>query len=418
MRHGQTQVNTQLTVDQINVGNRIEKNNDNIMLLAFRHAISESLSVQNMVDAFSDEYEDETGINTGSSLNEIYDSAEDSYTPDAGAQPSGTQLLIHFDGVDEATSTTDESPNAHSIAFNGNAQLDTADKQFGSASLLLDGSGDYLSIPNDTSINFQITDSFTLECWAKLDVLSAGRQYFFSHNNSSGKGYNLVQQDNGKVLLDLFQQSSGGVEINVITANVVLSAGTWHHIAVTYNGNSDASGIKIYIDGNQETTNTGNNGNVTDIQVNEPLVIGSNRGVNSFLDGHIDEVLITNTVKYTGSFTAPTAPYETPQDMTLISQAYTAQAQPSTSRIVLFEEDIDSITLNTDLKAFVSRDGGSTFAEVTLEDIGNYDSGKRILAANADLTASGIGAGTSMVYKIQTFNSKSVKIHGTGLAWD
>ena len=53
-------------------------------------------------------------------------------------------LLLPFDGSDTATSTSDESDNSHTITFGGTAQLDTAQKKFGTASLLLDGDSDYV----------------------------------------------------------------------------------------------------------------------------------------------------------------------------------------------------------------------------------------------------------------------------------
>ena len=37
------------------------------------------------------------------------------------------------------------------------------------------------------------------------------------------------------------------------------------------------------------------------------------------------------------------------------------------------------IKLNTDLKIFVSRDGGSTWIQVSLIDEGDYETNKRIL---------------------------------------
>jgi len=104
--------------------------------------------------------------------------------------------------------------------------------------------------------------------------------------------------------------------------------------------------------------------------------------------------------------------------MTLISNSFTAEAAPDDARLVLFEEDVDSITENTDIKAYVSRDGGSTYAQVTLQDEGDYQSGKRILTGVVDLTQSGVGSGTNMEFKIETLNNKSLKLHGCGLHWD
>ena len=102
-------------------------------------------------------------------------------------------------------------------------------------------------------------------------------------------------------------------------------------------------------------------------------------------------------------------------DLTLISTATTAEAQPDEARIVILEEDVDAVTLNTDIKAWVSRDNGTTYTQGTLSDEGDFDSSKQILVATADI--SGQPAGTSMRWKITTHNTKSLRIHGVGLQW-
>lgn len=57
-------------------------------------------------------------------------------------------LLAGFNGDDAATTAPDESLVARTLTFARNAQLDTAEKKFDSASLLLDGAGDYVSAPD------------------------------------------------------------------------------------------------------------------------------------------------------------------------------------------------------------------------------------------------------------------------------
>jgi len=104
--------------------------------------------------------------------------------------------------------------------------------------------------------------------------------------------------------------------------------------------------------------------------------------------------------------------------MTLISDSFTAEAEPDSGRIVLLEEDVDNITLNTDLKAYATRDGGSSWVEGTLADEGDYDSSKQILVANFDFTQSGVGSGTDMEYKLVTANNKDLKLHASALTWD
>jgi len=102
-------------------------------------------------------------------------------------------------------------------------------------------------------------------------------------------------------------------------------------------------------------------------------------------------------------------------NMTLKSNVKVATIVPTSARVVLFEEDVDSVTVNTDLKAYVSRNNGTTYSQVTLEDEGNYITGARILSGVVDISAQ--PSGSNMKYKIETLNSKNLKLHGTSVSW-
>ena len=104
------------------------------------------------------------------------------------------------------------------------------------------------------------------------------------------------------------------------------------------------------------------------------------------------------------------------QSTTIVSNAFTASSAPNKSRIVVFQEDVTSTTLNTDIIASVSRNGGSNFSTVTLVDEGYVTgaSGQRVLAGLVDI--SGQPSGTSMRWKIALANNQS-RIHGVSLSW-
>ena len=56
-----------------------------------------------------------------------------------------------------------------------------------------------------------------------------------------------------------------------------------------------------------------------------------------------------------------------PSDLTLQSNAFTAQAAPTTARVILDQANfVGTTTLNTDIKAYASRDNGTTFTQATL----------------------------------------------------
>jgi len=100
---------------------------------------------------------------------------------------------------------------------------------------------------------------------------------------------------------------------------------------------------------------------------------------------------------------------------TIVSTAFTANTVPTSARIVVFEENVETPTLNTDIIASVSRDG-TNFTNATLSDSGYVtgSSGQRILTGQADI--SGQPSGQSMRWKLALANN-AVKIHGVSLQW-
>ena len=100
-------------------------------------------------------------------------------------------------------------------------------------------------------------------------------------------------------------------------------------------------------------------------------------------------------------------------NMTLVADSFTAEAEPDEAFVVLWQEDVDAVTLNTDLKAWVSIDNGSTWDQATLAEVATLDTG-RILTGTVDVSAR---TGTTMIWKIETLNSKEIKVHGVGLEW-
>jgi hypothetical protein len=106
----------------------------------------------------------------------------------------------------------------------------------------------------------------------------------------------------------------------------------------------------------------------------------------------------------------------TPISMTLISVATAASSVPSTARIIILEEDVDSIVLNTDLIAYASRDNGATWTALPLSDEGFYLTGKRILSSNA-VSIAAQPSGSNMKYRLDVANNKNFKIKGVSLQW-
>lgn len=81
--------------------------------------------------------------------------------------------------------------------------------------------------------------------------------------------------------------------------NLQLQAGQWYHVAATYNSGS----ARVFVNGAASAT-----ANVGTLTQGPAIVLGGLSGY-SFFDGTIDELRISNVVRYNGAFTAPTAPF-------------------------------------------------------------------------------------------------------------
>lgn len=79
-------------------------------------------------------------------------------------------LLAGFNGTDASTTFTDESAAPHTLTASGNAQIDTAQKAFGTASALFDGTNDYISAADSADWQLVPTagDECTIEAWVNF----------------------------------------------------------------------------------------------------------------------------------------------------------------------------------------------------------------------------------------------------------
>ena len=218
-------------------------------------------------------------------------------------------LLLPFDGSDTATATTDESDNSHTVTFAGTAQLDTAQKKFGTASLLLDGDSDYIQVADHDSFDFG-AGNFTAECWIRFAAL--GNNTIFSHwanGTASSMSYYLTHF-NSSGILRLGYYLGGNLDASYSWSP---STGTWYHIALERSGTT----IKVYIDG---TSVISVSASTTALRGSEdPFRVGvfndgstGSTTLEWYFNGHIDDLRITKGLaRYGTNFTPPTSAHVT-----------------------------------------------------------------------------------------------------------
>jgi hypothetical protein len=215
---------------------------------------------------------------------------------------NGTTYVITASGENYVATSTDATTwttatilGGHTFTLNDNAKLSTAiSAKFGTTSLALDGTNDYLVVGSNADFNYG-TGDFTIEGWFYPNALS-GTQALFDQRTAATEV---------AVMVDL--NSSGVVRLYVngsyvLSSNTTISAAAWTHIAI-----SRTSGITtMYIGGVlQSTTFTDANTYPT-----RPITIGSYFGGATYFNGYVDEVRVSKGVaRYTTTFTPATSAF-------------------------------------------------------------------------------------------------------------
>ena len=222
---------------------------------------------------------------------------------------ANTKLLLHMDGTDATTFFEDDNGTGRSqigITAAGNAQIDTAQSQFGGSSALFDGTGDYLTTPYNASIaRFHDNTNYTIEYWVRVGN--------FSNVSTGGSNASIVaghQTTNGDAQWWSFGPiSDGNVKFyywsgaanQLTTSGVTLATNTWYHLAAVKSTNS----LKIYVNGIERASGTISN--TPQYRVNEGFILGMFNNLS--FNGHLDEVRISNSARYTAGFTPSTTPF-------------------------------------------------------------------------------------------------------------
>ena len=213
-----------------------------------------------------------------------------------------TLLSLPFDGANGATTTSDLSNHNHTVTFNGDAQISTAQSKFGSSSLYLDGSGDYVEI-NSVASKLSAASAFTIEGWFKLpDSSDVGILWAINSSSGGNVQWGIVSADS------TINFNTGGSSSNISISPVNIRDGNWHHVAVTFDGTD----YDLYVDGNRYHQNFTQS---TALSSNDKIQIGMEYDTSSktdYLKLYCNDFRISAFRRYTDStYTVPTAVFST-----------------------------------------------------------------------------------------------------------
>jgi hypothetical protein len=211
---------------------------------------------------------------------------------------ANTLLLLHMDGTNNSTVFADDTGVSSTAlinapVINGSSVISTAQSKFGGSSLSLNGSSSLVyKVPRFGISSYN--NNITVEGWFYRTGGSGTNGTVVNFLDAITERWAFFYRSTGKFAV--FNQTTG----TFLESSTSLSLNTWYHFAFVKDGTS----TRLYLNGVQEATAT----NSIDINVTH-IEIGAFLGLNQAFQGHIDEVRISNSVRYSSNFTPATSAF-------------------------------------------------------------------------------------------------------------
>ncbi|MBT4049827.1 MAG: hypothetical protein HOE64_15900 [Nitrospina sp.] len=396
--------------------------NSNVLLNSYRIGENLNLPALKMLDGAVDAFTDATGVDATASTNESFDSSNDLYKPTASG--ATTFPMIKFNGTNylSRVATSDSDTKVGTISF-----LFRPNHDFSVQRDILSHNAGFVNISTSTQARFRIrllksTGAAVLDLLstktlvqgtlyhivASWDLATSAVHVYIDGVDDSPSIINNVND-----FVDYSRATSEIATDSNLNGTSAMEIGNFYFNRSQYVDISIAANLAKFIDSRGNPVDLGSDGSTPTGTAPEVFL---NNAVSTFQNnlGSGGNYTVTS-----GALTAGTpstvSSSGTPDNLTLISNSQTAKTEPNGANILLLAEDVGAdITLNTDLKASVSRDGGTTFSQVTLSDSGEFEKGN-LLTGTVDLSSQ--PTGTDMEWKVETLNNKDLNLHGVGLEW-
>ena len=187
------------------------------------------------------------------------------------------------------------------VTANGDAGIAATASYYGSA-LNFDGTGDYFTIPANTSDLIMGSDDFTIEAWVnKIDTNSGG--IFGLYENTNDRRSYLLYTDNSNDLTAIVSTDGTGATNTQLGGSSSTNVGTnqWNHCALEREG----SYLRLYLNGVVAGIATDLSGSIYENTTDTPSVgcWFSNGAASGDINGYIQDLRVYKGVaKYKGSF--------------------------------------------------------------------------------------------------------------------
>ena len=166
-------------------------------------------------------------------------------------------------------------------------------------SMTFDGNLDYIYAGTSS---LGITGAISVSAWVKIPTTNTGGggtniQVIACEDTTSAgqRNWNLLWRGTGYNYFVWVIHHTNLSTSSVISTGVVPNDGQWHHLLGTFDGTTNANGMKLYIDGVLNNQTTASSTGINSFTSNEPTIGATIGGINWRFEGNIDEVAIWNS---------------------------------------------------------------------------------------------------------------------------
>jgi hypothetical protein len=161
-------------------------------------------------------------------------------------------------------------------------------------SMTFDGVDEYVEVADADNLSFGngTTDSpFSISAWVKMT--DATRFRIVSKAGATNLEYLFSTGGSDTIVFNLYDNSTGGRIGRQYLTPLTSFEGQWIHLVATYNGNSNTSGLKIYLNGIRVDDTDSTLGIYVAMEnTTQPFYIG--KFTTTYSNGLIDEVAVFN----------------------------------------------------------------------------------------------------------------------------
>ena len=155
-------------------------------------------------------------------------------------------------------------------------------------SILLDGIDDFVRI-GTTSLG--ITNAISISAWAKTNS-STSNQYIIAEDPRSTNNRNWLLQFRANGEIQCVIWASNGSSVTSAITPLTYNNGNWTHVLATFDGTTNANGLKIYVNGVNVVQATASVSGIFSSSSSEPIIGGDSTTPTLPFNGNIDEVAI------------------------------------------------------------------------------------------------------------------------------